>query len=276
MRRGRQRAARLLLELAMMVAAAIFLFPFYVLLTISFRPPSEVTEAPLAPPTSLFLGNYTEAWSTAALGQALVNSVTVTALSIALLVVIGSLTSYWLARRQTRLSYWTYLMFVAGLVLPLQLAMIPLYQFMNALNLLGTYTSLIIFYTGHLLPLTVFLYTGFIRALPRSYEECALTDGATHAQAFRRIVFPLLRPVTGTTVILNGIFIWNDFLTPFLYVGGSSQQTIPIAIFAFVGQYSSQWNLVFAGLSIGMLPMLIIYFAFQRTIIRGFATGLKG
>jgi ABC-type glycerol-3-phosphate transport system permease component len=113
------------------------------------------------------------------------------------------------------------LLFLLGIILPFQLALIPLYQLMRDLQLLGTYTSLIIFYTGHQLPFTVFLYTGFLRALPRGYEEAALIDGASQFQAFRKIVFPLLRPVTGTVIILNAIFVWNDFLTPLLYVGGT-------------------------------------------------------
>jgi raffinose/stachyose/melibiose transport system permease protein len=117
---------------------------------------------------------------------------------------------------------------------------------------------------------------GFLRAIPRDYEEAALIDGARPIQVFWRVLFPLLRPITGTVIILNAIFIWNDFLTPFLYLSGSDQQTIPVAIFGFLGQYVSQWNLVFAGLVLAMLPILAVYFVMQRHIIKGFAGGLKG
>jgi raffinose/stachyose/melibiose transport system permease protein len=126
------------------------------------------------------------------------------------------------------------------------------------------------------MPFSVFLYTAFLRAMPRDYEEAAVLDGCSPFQAFWRVVFPLLRPVTGTVVILNAIFIWNDFLTPLLYLSGSSHQTIPVAIYTFVGQYTSNWQLVFAGLVMGITPILLIYFAMQRHIIRGFTGGLKG
>lgn len=269
-------ASNMVLEFIMIAGAVVFLFPFYVLLMVSLKPPSEVASAPLSPPDSIYLANYEEAWSSADLGLALVSSTVVTALSITILIAIASLASYPLARRRERLGFGLYLLFLLGLVVPMQLAMVPLYQLMRDWGLLGSYTSLVIFYTGHQLPLTIFLYTGFLRALPRGYEEAALIDGASAFQAFRTVVFPLLRPVTGTVIILNAIFIWNDFLTPLLYVAGTSRQTIPVAIFSFVGEYTSRWGPIFAGLTIGMLPVLIVYFLFQRHIIKGFATGLKG
>ena len=105
---------------------------------------------------------------------------------------------------------------------------------------------MILFYTGLQVPFTIFLYTGFLRALPREYGEAALVDGATHWQSFRRITFPLLRPITGTVIILNAVFIWNDFLTPLIYLGGSPNETIPVVVYQFVGQYVSNWGYVFA------------------------------
>jgi raffinose/stachyose/melibiose transport system permease protein len=266
----------LTVEVVMILVALVYVFPLYVLLNISLKPLDEVADSPLGLPEQFSLANYREAWDQASLGAALFNSTVVVLISVSLLIFIGSMAAYALARRQSRLSYGLYLLFLLGIILPFQLALIPLYQLMRDLQLLGTYTSLIIFYTGHQLPFTVFLYTGFLRALPRDYEHAALIDGASHFQAFRKIVFPLLRPVTGTVVILNAIFVWNDFLTPLLYVGGTPLQTLPVAIYSFVGQYVSQWGLVFAGLVIGIIPILIVYFLLQRYIIRGFASGLKG
>jgi raffinose/stachyose/melibiose transport system permease protein len=268
--------SNLIIEVVMILVALIFLFPLYVLLNISLKPLDEVADSPLGLPKEFSLANYREAWAEASLGSALINSTVVMLISVVLLIFIGSMAAYALARRQSRLSYGLYLLFLLGIILPFQLALIPLYQLMRDLQLLGTYTSLIIFYTGHQLPFTVFLYTGFLRALPRDYEDAAFIDGASHFQAFRKIIFPLLRPVTGTVVILNAIFVWNDFLTPLLYVGGTPLQTLPVAIYSFVGQYVSQWGLVFAGLVIGIMPILIVYFLLQRYIIRGFASGLKG
>jgi raffinose/stachyose/melibiose transport system permease protein len=267
---------RVVAELGMLGLGAVYLFPFYVFVTVSMKTPSELVESPLGLPDEPNFANYGEAWQRGDLGNALTSSVTVATLSVALLVLTGALAAYTLSRRMSRLSYGLYLLFLLGLMIPLQLGMVPLYQLMRDANLLQTYTSVIIFEVGHQLPLVVFLYGGFLRALPRQYEEAAAVDGAGSLTTFRRIVFPLLRPVTGTVVILSAINIWNDFLTPLLYVGGSPQQTLPVAIFAFRGEYTSQWEVIFAGMALSILPVLVVYFALQKYVIRGFASGLKG
>ncbi|MFC7623018.1 carbohydrate ABC transporter permease [Microlunatus sp. GCM10028923] len=264
------------LEAIMIIAALIFVFPIYVFVVIAFKKPQDVVAAPLTPPTEPYLGNFVEAWQAASLGSAFGNSAVIASLSVALLIVFGSLAGYQLARRRTKLSYGLYLMFLLGLMIPLQLGMVPLYQFMRDANLLRTYTSLIIFHVGHQLPLTIFLYAGFVRALPRDYEEAAYVDGASRLKTYAMIVFPLLRPVTGTVIILNAIGIWNDFLTPMLYVGGSAQQTLPVSIFSFRGEFATRWGPIFAGMALAIVPIMIVYFMLQRSIIKGFASGLRG
>jgi raffinose/stachyose/melibiose transport system permease protein len=265
----------LALELGMVAVALMFAFPLYVLVNLSVRDPGS-TASPVTPTASPTFRNYTEAWEKAGLGGAIVNSTVVTVASVLVLVVVSSLAAYALARATASWSRVTFLVVMAGLLLPFQLALIPLYQTVRDLGLLGSVWSLVLFYAGLQVPFSTFLYTGFIRALARDYEEAALIDGCGPLQAFWRVVFPLLRPITGTVVILNAVFIWNDFLTPLLYLSGSDQQTIPVAIFGFVGQYVSQWQLVFAGLVIGLVPVLLVYFLMQRHIIKGFAGGLKG
>jgi raffinose/stachyose/melibiose transport system permease protein len=276
MSRHRYGLANLLLELAMICAALVIVFPVYVLVTLSLKSRGEVTKEPLSFPSTFLISNYKNAWTEASLGPAIVSSVVITVASGLLLVLLGSLASFTLARRASRMSYAAYLLFLLGLVLPFQLALIPLYQIVRDLQLIGTYWSMIGFYAGLQLPFTVFLYTGFLRSIPRDYEQAAAIDGASQLEAFAQVVFPLLRPVTGTVVILNAIFTWNDFLTPLLYLSGSDRRTIPVAVNSFVGQYVTQWQLVFAGLVIAIAPILIVYFLLQRTIIKGFASGLKG
>ncbi len=262
-------------ELIMLAVTVLFAFPLYVLLNLSLRDPHN-TSSPITPTTAPTLQNYADAWRQAGLAGAIVNSVVVTVVSIVVIVVVSAMAAYPLARVSARWSRWAFLLFMLGLLLPFQLALLPLYQTMRNLHLLGSLWALILFYSGLQVPFATFLYVGFLRVLPGDYEEAALLDGATPLQAFRRVVFPLLRPITGTVVILNAIFIWNDFLTPLLYLSGTNRQTIPVAIFGFVGQYISQWNLVFAGLVIGIVPILLVYFLMQRSIIKGFAGGLKG
>ncbi|MFF9320541.1 carbohydrate ABC transporter permease [Streptomyces sp. NPDC014735] len=190
--------------------------------------------------------------------------------------VLGSTAACFLARRARGVGHGLYVLFLLGIVLPFQLGMIPLYELVDGLGWLGTYQGMVLFYTGIQLPFTVFLYTGFIRALPSDYAQAALIDGCDHRQAFTRVVFPLLRPVTGTVIILNAVFVWNDFFTPLLYLGGSDKETVPVGVFAFVGQYVSDHGLVFAGLVLAALPVLVVFALLQRYVIKGFAGGLKG
>jgi raffinose/stachyose/melibiose transport system permease protein len=260
----------------MIAAALLFLFPVYVLVNLSLKSSREISDASLSLPKHAQLSNYSDAWSGASLGAALINSTIITVVSLLLLIAVGSLASYYLARRKSHLSYGLYIVFLVGIILPFQLALVPLYQLVKDAGLLGTYTGMVAFYTGLQMPFTIFLYTGFLRALPRDYGEAALVDGATHLQSFARVTFPLLRPINGTVLILNAIFIWNDFLTPLLYLSGSPNETIPVVVYQFVGQYASQWGLIFASIVLAMIPVLLVFFLLQRYIIKGFASGLKG
>ncbi|GLI01396.1 carbohydrate ABC transporter permease [Phytohabitans aurantiacus] len=273
---NRYRPRTFALELLMVAAGVAFLFPVYALIVLSMKDAGQIASSPLGLPNPPTVDNYTEAWSEASLGSALLSSTIITVASLVLLIAIGSCGAYFLARRATRLGYGLYILFLLGIVLPFQLGMIPLYNLFSKLELIGTYQSMILFYTGIQLPFTIFLYTGFIRALPADYATAALVDGASHFQAYTRIVFPLLRPITGTVLILNAVFIWNDFFTPLLYLGGSDHETIPVRIFAFVGQYVSDYGLVFAGLVLGAIPILLVFLLLQRYVIKGFASGLKG
>ncbi|HEV8556272.1 MAG TPA: carbohydrate ABC transporter permease [Actinophytocola sp.] len=263
------------LELAMIAVALVVGFPVYVLINLAVRAPSDAS-SPIRPTTAPTLDNFSEAWEQGRLGGALANSVVVTVISVVIVLAVCSLAAYPLARVTARWSRGMFLLIMLGLLLPFQLAALPLYQTMRDLGLLGTPWALVLFYSGLQVPFTVFLYVGFLRALPRDFEDAALIDGCTPLQGFRYVVFPMLKPVTVTALVLNAVFVWNDFFTPLLYLSGSAQQTMPVAIAGFVGQYVSDWNLVFAALVISILPILAVYFALQRSIINGFAGGLRG
>lgn len=264
------------IEALLIAFAALFLFPIYVLVVQALKTPAELATSPLGLPSGLYLGNFVEAWTAARIGPALVSSTIVTGTTVLLLVVLGSMGAYVLARRRSRLSTGLFQLLLLGIIVPFQLALIPLYQMIRDWGLLGTYPAMILFHTGGLVPLAIFLYVGFLRSTTSTYEEAALIDGANQLQTFAFVVFPLLRPVTGTVVILSTIIVWNDFFTPLLYLSGSGRQTVPVAIYSFVGQYVSQWHLIFAGLIIGTAPILLAFFLLQHSVIKGFASGLKG
>ncbi|MBT0993842.1 carbohydrate ABC transporter permease [Cellulomonas sp. DKR-3] len=261
-------------EVGMVVVALVIAFPLYILVNLAFRDRSS-QQSLLTPTSDPTWANFSTAWNDADLGKALLTSTFVTVVSVVIIVAVSALAAYVLARVTKRWSRLMFALFMVGLLLPFQLALLPLYSTIRDLGLIGSVWSLILFYSGLQVPFATFLYTGFLRALPLDYEEAAMLDGCSPLRAFTRVVFPLLRPITGTVIILNAVFVWNDFLTPLLYLSGSTTATMPLAISTFVAQYSSNYNVVFAGLLIGIIPVLVVYFAMQRSIIKGFSGGLK-
>jgi raffinose/stachyose/melibiose transport system permease protein len=276
---SRYKRSTLLRELALILVAVVFCLPFYMLIAIALETTSQTYKTPLSFPWPPHFGNLPDAWSTGGdggLGRALESSAIITGSSVVALIVLGSLCAYTIARRKGHLSNLVYILFVLGYILPFQLAIIPLFVAMRHLGLIGNYAGMIVLNIGLLMPLTVFLYTGFIRALPRDYEEAARVDGAGILRTYARVVFPLLRPITGTAAVLIGISVWNEFFTALIFLGGSRYQTLTVAVYSFANGYVARWNLFFAGVAIAIAPILIFYLFAQRQLIRGFSGGVKG
>jgi raffinose/stachyose/melibiose transport system permease protein len=277
-RYGRWAAFR---EIGLWIAAVPVLLPIYFVISMSLKGPGESDASLFRPPSHPTLDNYSQAWNQAGGGavtfaRAMANSVITTVSVVALLICVALPAGYALARRGTRMAGALFGLFSLGLILPVQLGLIPLYAFMVNVGLAGTRLGLIIIYVGLLLPLAVFLYTGFLRGLPSAYEEAARVDGASSLRILRQIVFPLVRPVTGAVAILTGLFVWNDFFTPLVYVGGTSNETLPVAVYSFVGRYSTDWSLIFASAAIALAPVIVIYALTQRYVMKGFVSTLRG
>ena len=249
------------------------------LIAIALETTEQTYKTPLSFPWPPHWSNFSEAWSTggqAGLGHPLASSLIITVSSVVGLIVLGSLCAYTIARRRGRLSNVVYILFVLGIILPFQLAIIPLFVAMRHLGLVGNYAGMIVLNVGILMPLTVFLYTGFIRALPRDYEEAARVDGAGIFRTYARVVFPLLWPITGTVAVLVGIIVWNEFFIALIFLTGSRYETLPVAVRSFVGDYAARWNLILAGVAIAIAPVLAFYLFAQGRLIRGFSAGVKG
>lgn len=263
------------LEAVLILTAAVFMVPFVVLISVALRD----TNAPigfLGFTWPLNFGNLAIAWTESAMGASLINSAVITITSVALIILLSSMAAYTITRRTARWSRGVFYLFLAGFLFPGQLAMVPLYLSFAQAGLVGSPIPVILINVAGFLPFAIFLYSAFLRDLPKDYEEAAALDGARPSRAFAVIVFPLLRPVTGTIAILCALSVWNDFFTPLLYLSGGNSATAPLSVFKFVGLYGAQWHLVFSALIISVLPILAAYFIMQRFIIRGFASGLKG
>lgn len=268
-------------ELLLVLGAAAFCLPLYFLITVSLKPSSEAYLDPLSLPASpdwisykiVFTGDGS---SVDGLGSALLGSTIITIGSVCLLLAFGTFAAFIIARRNNRTGAAMYLVFVVGLILPFELGLVPLYAAMRNLGLVGSYGGMIILYTGMFLPLTIFLYTGFIRTLPRDYEEAAQVDGASPARVFCRIVLPLLLPVTGTVAVLTGMFIWNHFFTQLVFLAGTDKTTAPVALYSLANANVQRWNEIFAAAAIIMAPIFVFFLFAQKTMIRGYSGGVKG
>jgi raffinose/stachyose/melibiose transport system permease protein len=266
-------------ELILLLVAVVWWIPFYFLVTIAVRPSEDLFKPPMQLPSSVDLGNFSSAWKGAgslSMNTAMVNSIIITVISVVLLIIFGSACAWAVARHPGKMGVVLYLLFAVGIILPFQLGIVPIYAAFRHLGLVGNYAGIIVLNVGLQMPFAVFLYTGFVRTLPREYEEAATVDGAGPVKAFVKVVFPLLRPVTGTVAILTSIGIWNDFFNPLIFLGGTDKGTVPLAIYSFVGEYATQWNLIFAAVIIALIPMLLFFIVAQRQMVKGFAGGLKG
>jgi raffinose/stachyose/melibiose transport system permease protein len=267
-------------ELLVWLVTLIGLLPLYILVVTSLKTDQEaLTTSAIAPPTTVDFGAFVEVLTTTgrnSIPMSIVNSVIITAGAIFGLVLLGSIAAYVIARRTRTWSTLTYYLVLIAIILPAQLGTVPLYIGARTVGLTGNALGMILLWIGILLPLSVFLYASFFRGMTTEYEEAAVIDGASPTQAFFRVVLPLMSPATGTVAILAGLIVWNDFFNSLIFLGGSETQTLPVAMYTYVGGLVSAWNKIFAVVIISMIPILAFYMFAQKRFIQGFAGGLKG
>jgi ABC-type glycerol-3-phosphate transport system permease component len=236
----------------------------------------------LPDPGALATANYARAWNQGHFGEYFLSSVLVTGASVCLIVALGSTAAYALARFSHPLGRAAYGLFVAGLTLPAQLAIVPLFFELRTAGLLNSRLGLVLVYTANGLPFAVFVLAGFFRSLPRSLHEAALVDGCGEFSAFWRVLLPLARPGIVTVAIFQFIGVWKEYFYAFMLVGGDTTgaaRTLPLGLanLSITAEYRTQYGMLFAGIIIVMVPILLVYLALQRQIVRGIAAGaLKG
>jgi len=267
-------------EVLVWIVTLIGLLPLYLLVVTSLKSDEEVlTTSAVAPPSTIDFSAFVEVLTStgrSSIPLSILNSVIITVGAIVGLVLLGSLTAYVIARRTRAWTNLTYYLVLIAIILPAQLGTVPLYIGARSVGLTGNALGMILLWIGILLPLSIFLYASFFRGLTTEYEEAAVIDGATPTQAFFRVVLPLMSPATGTVAILAGLIVWNDFFNSLIFLGGSETQTLPVAMYTYVGGLVSAWNKIFAVVIISMIPILAFYMFAQKRFIQGFAGGLKG
>jgi len=205
------------------------------------------------------------------------NSVLTTIPTVLILMITTSMASYVLARYQSRFYKFMYSLFLMGILIPFQCLMLPLFVNLHSLNLTSTPTGFIIARTGIQVSISVLVVTGFIKTVPRELEESAYIDGCNRFQIFWRIVFPLLKPVNVTQMVLNSLFVWNDYNVAIVILRERESQTLPLAQIIYFNENTAYLNLAFAFFTMTMLPILILYFSMQKFIVSGIMAGaVKG
>jgi len=273
------RNKQIILYVLITIMAVYTLAPIFLLVINSFKSHSEIISNPLALPSSLDFSFILSAMEQINFFRAFFITLALTVTSVLLIVIISSVAAWVLVRNKTKISSVLFFILVSAMLIPFQAIMFPLVSFMDMLGLKNL-PGLVIMYGGFGVSMSIFLYHGFIKGIPQDIEEAAVIDGATPLQLFFRIVFPLLQPITVTIVILNSMWIWNDYLLPFLVIGNSPTKTLTLELFfarMLAGQFGNPWELIFPAVMISVLPIIILFLILQKHIVKGISAGaVKG
>ncbi len=275
---------RWVLEIISIVLFILFLLPFFIVVINAAKTNNLITTDPLALPENFsnLFSNMNKIWMSENIQfqSSFVSSIIITVVSLFFITIFSAMGAWVLVRNKTKASNFIFMIFVAAMVIPFQVVMFPLVSWFKQLTewtqipLLRNYIGMIFAYIGFGAPLSIFLFHGFIKSIPYELEEAAEIDGCNKVQMFLYIVLPILKPITITVLILNGIWIWNDFLLPLLILGkGNSIQTIPLAVANFVGAFVREWDLILTAALMAMLPIVILFLFAQKHIIKGMVEG---
>ncbi|MCL1999599.1 MAG: carbohydrate ABC transporter permease [Turicibacter sp.] len=281
------------LEILAIFLLVVYVLPFYIVVINSAKPTLEIIMNPLSLPDNptQFFANVGAILDSVVVRYAssFWSSVIITTVSVMLIALISSMAAWVLVRTKTKLSTVIFMIFVAAMVVPFQVVMFPLISWFNTVEtvtglintpfrLLQNYPGIVLAYMGFGSSLSIFLYHGFIKSIPLDLEEAATIDGCSKTITFFRIIFPILKPITITVIILNGIWIWNDYLLPLMVLGtGNQVQTLPLAVAHFVGSFVRRWDLILTATLMAMAPVIVIFLFLQKHIIKGMVEGsVKG
>nr|WP_275984176.1 carbohydrate ABC transporter permease [Paenibacillus hamazuiensis] len=266
-----------IITIVLSLFAVVSFFPLYMTVLNSFKTEKEIFGSILSLPTAMHIENYTDALQKTQLLSSLGNTVIVSVLGIAGILLFASLAGYKLSRTPGKLSGLIFFLFISSMLVPFHSIMIPLVKTAKSLSLQGSIYGLAVIYIGLGVNMAIFLYHGFVKSIPRELEESAYMDGCGQFRTFTTIILPLLLPITVTAGILNFLWIWNDFLLPLLMIQDANDYTLILSTNKLFGEYTKDWSLILAALVLTAIPVILIYAIFQKFIVSGIAEGaVKG
>jgi raffinose/stachyose/melibiose transport system permease protein len=267
-----------LLYLVLTIIAIFQVYPLVWLLFFSLKDNQEVfNNSPFALPTSPKWENYTKVWTEGNISLYFFNSVWITAVSVVLTVLLASFVTFAITRMKWKFSKLVLGLFMVGLMIPVHSTLIPLFSFFLKVNLIDHPLSVVLSYTAFNLPITIMILIGFYYTLPREVEEAAIIDGCSIHRIFFQITLPMTVPVLSTTIIINMIYNWNEFVFINTFISSDKYKTLTVGIQNFIGQYMTEWGAIGATLMISIIPIVIAFFFFSNRIVEGIAAGsVKG
>lgn len=266
-----------ILSIAALAVGIVFVSPLYLVFVNSVKTVREIYLSPLGLPVEISWNNFGRVMEKIDFGQTLKNSLFFVVFGVAGLLVICSMAAYRLARHRTRVNKFVYLLLVSSILVPFQTVMIPLIKIIASIGLYNTRIGVLLAYYGYGIPFAVFLFYGFLSSIPREIEEAALIDGGSLFQVYRCIILPLLKPICVTVAVLDVLWIYNDFLLPFVLISDNELRTLPLVMYTFFTAYERPWDLAMASLTMVLTPAIIMFVILQKQITGGIVSGaVKG
>ncbi|MCM3766089.1 carbohydrate ABC transporter permease [Neobacillus niacini] len=273
----RKYSKKSIIYLLLVIYALVNAYPIFWMFLNSFKGNVEISQNPFGFPIQWVFENYKIAWETAKLNTYFFNSLIVSFVSVAITVFLGALASYFLARFTFRSGKIMYSFFIFGLLIPIHATLVPLFLLMKNLGLLNTHVGLILPYIAFNLPITIFILVSFMKSFPTEIEESAVMDGCGVFRIFWSIILPMTKPALATVVILNFIHCWNEFSFALVLLNDESLKTLPLGLANFAGQYTTNYGAQMAGLSLAIIPTIIIYLLMEEHLVKGMTAGaVKG
>lgn len=273
--RRKEKILNLILEVFLWLCSLLILIPLAMVVLNAFKSVPESAVMSLKLPTQFHFENFAQVLGDEKIVRSFFNSVILCVGSGFLTLVFSALAAYVIARNRSKSNRVIYMIFLLGLVAPINyIATVKVMQFFHIIN---TFGGAILLYTAQYIPFTVFIYQGFIGGVPRNLDEAAMIDGCQGVRLFFRIIFPLLKPVTMTALILNLLNCWNDFIVPLYFLNSSQKWGMVMLMYNYFSQFVSSWNLVSAVMLVNMFPIVVLYIFGQKYLISGMTAGaVKG
>lgn len=259
--------------LILFVLLLIFLMPFLITLLNTFKTTQQFVDNPISWPATFNFDNYVKAFHEMNFATGFVNSMIITVAGVTIIVFFSAMTAYLFARFKWKINRVLFFIMIASMAVPFQVVMIPLVTIYGRIGILDSKLTLLFMYLGFGSPFAIFTFHGFIKGIPVSLEEAAYIDGCSRLRTFFQIVLPLLKPVLSTVIVLDVLWIWNDYLLPSLVLLSPELRTLPLSTYNFFSSYSVDFSPLMAGLVMTIIPVLVLYLILQKYIIKGISEG---